>query len=243
MCLLSRMISSDILVRLCRCVDSSWGKDHYIYHELREQPLKIIGMKWVKVLNAECLVIQTKTGDIFVFKSSDSREDWDDNYKFYPKKVVDDSPSCCFLFGTQTVHSGFNKQFMFLKEELIKLKKNTNAIFTGFSLGGALATLTAYHLDYKSRELVTFGSPKVGNSIFVKELEGLVKRNERWVYKKDYVTRLPPGNYYKHTGTLNVVGYPKLQHKYNDGPFYYCKPKYFEDHNINEYIRCIERIV
>lgn len=241
--LLNRMIGSDILLKLCQGVDSYWKKDHHILNILREQPLKIIRLSWVKVLVAECLVIQTTTGDIFVFKSSDSREDWDDNYTFFPKKVVRDSPSCCFIYGTKTVHTGFNKQFMFLKEELIKLKTNTNAIFTGFSLGGALATLAAYYLDYKSRELITFGSPKVGNTSFIKGLEDLVKRNERWVYRKDYVTRLPPGNYYKHTGTLNVLGYSKLQHKYNDGPFYYCNTKHYDDHNINKYIECIEKFV
>lgn len=237
------MISSDILLKLCQRVDSYWGRDQYIHNLLREQPLKIVDLKWVKVLVSECLVIHTTSGDIFVFKSSDSREDWDDNYKFFPKKVVDDSSSCCFICGTATIHTGFNKQFMFLKEELMKCKTNTNAIFTGFSLGGALATLAAYHLDYKSRELVTFGSPKVGNSEFVKKLEGLLRRNERWVYRKDYITRLPPGNYYKHTGTLNVIGYHKLQHKYNDGLFYYCIKKHYNDHNINKYIECIEKIV
>lgn len=237
------MIGSDILLKLCQSVDSYWGKDHHIYSILREQPVKIVSLNWLKVLVAECLVINTTSGDIFVFKSSDSREDWDDNYKFFPVKVHSDSPSCCFVCGTSTVHTGFNKQFMFLKDELAKLKTNTSAIYTGFSLGGALATLASYHLEYKSRELITFGCPKVGNKEFVSEIRKLVKRNERWVYKKDYITRLPPGNYYKHTGTLNVLGYSSLIHTVRDGPFYYCNNKHYEDHDINKYIKEMEKLV
>lgn len=237
------MISSGILLKLCQSVDSYWMNDVRIRAILRDQPLSITNLVWVKVLVAECLVIQTTTGDIFVFKSTDSREDWDDNYKFFPKKVHDDSPSCCFIFGTSTVHTGFNKQFMFLKDELIKLKTNTSAIFTGFSLGGALATLSAYHLDYKSRELVTFGCPKVGNQEFVDKLEPLIRRNERWVYKQDYVTRLPPGNYYKHTGTLNVLGFDKILHTANDGLFFFCKKKNYEHHDINKYIECMKSFI
>jgi hypothetical protein len=237
------MISSGLLIKLCQRVDSYWGIDSHIYSILRDQPLKITGLHWVKVLVAECLVIQTSTGDIFVFKSSDSREDWDDNYKFFPIKVHMDSPSCCFVCGTSTIHTGFNKQFMFLKDELEKLKTNTSAIYTGFSLGGALATLSSYHLDYKSRELVTFGCPKVGNKEFVSELQKLVKRNERWVYKKDYVTRLPPGKYYQHTGSLNVLGYSTLRHTISDGPFYYCNKKHQDDHDINKYIAEMEKFV
>jgi predicted lipase len=232
------MISSGILLKLCNGVNYYWGNDDNIRWILRDQPLKIIGLHWVKVLVAECLTIQTNLGDIFVFKSSDSKEDWEDNYKFYPIRVSDTDPiSCCHLCTGSSVHTGFNKQFMFLRKELQNLRSNSSAIFTGFSLGGALATLSAYHLEYVSRELVTFGCPKVGNQQFVTNLETKVRRNERWVYKKDYVTRLPPGNYYKHAGTLNVLGYPTLRHAYNDGIFYYCNTKHYEDHDINQYIK------
>jgi predicted lipase len=231
------MITSGILLKLCNGVNYHWGNDGNIRWILRDQPLKVVNMSWIKVLNAECLVINTNTGDIFVFKSSDSKEDWEDNYTFYPTRASDTGPiSCCHLCTGSSVHTGFNKQFMFLREELERLRTKPSALFTGFSLGGALATLAAYHLEYKSRELVSFGCPKVGNHKFVEELETLLKRNERWVYKKDYVTRLPPGKYYKHTGTLNVLGYPTLRHSHNDGLFYYCTTKHYEDHDINKYM-------
>ena len=237
------MISSGLLLKLCQSVDKYWGNDDRIKSLLRDQPLKIVNLNWLKVLVAECLIIKTTGGDIFVFKSSDTREDWDDNYKFFPVKANPNSPSICFICGTETVHTGFNKQFMFLKDELNKMKSSTNAIFTGFSLGGALATLSAYYMDYKSRELVTFGCPKVGNQLFVNGLESVVKRNERWVYKKDYITRLPPGKYYKHTGSLNVIGYGKVRNTINDGLFYYCNKKYYDDHDINKYLAEMEKFV
>lgn len=237
------MISSGILLLLCQSVDSQWENDIAIREILKNQPLKINDLQWIKVLNVECLVIHTNTGDMYIFKSSDSKEDWDDNYKFFPVKVHPNDRSCCFVCGSSNVHTGFNKQCMFLLPELKTQIRSKKAIFTGFSLGGALATLCAYYMEYTSRELVSFGSPKVGNGEFVRQLEPKLKRNERWVYRKDYITRLPPGKYYKHTGTLNVLGYSKILHKTNDGPFFYCNSSYYNDHDITKYIECMESFV
>lgn len=226
------MIESDVLLRLCISVDSYYGIDEPIQDIMKDQPVSVLSIDWVSVLIVECLVIHTDQGDIFVFKSSDSKEDWDDNFKFFPKTI---QPSVCGCCTKSAVHTGFNRQFTILEPELVKHIHNTKAIFTGFSLGGALATLSAYTLGYKTRELVTFGSPKVGNQVFVKELEPKLRRNERWVYRKDYVTRLPPGRYYKHTGKLFVLGYPRMRHSYTDGPFFYCNTRHQHDHNLEKY--------
>lgn len=241
----NRMLSSGILVKLCEAVDHSFGTDEKIRLILRDQPIEIKALHWLDILVVECLVINTNSGDIFVFKSSDSKEDWDDNLKFFPVRVNQSTPTCCFgLCTADAVHTGFNKQFGIIQPELLKRKTSTKAIFTGFSLGGALAIMSAYSLDYVTRELVTFGSPKVGNQSFVTNLERKLARNERWVYKKDYVTRLPPGKYYKHTGVTNVVGYNgRVIHTQRDGPFFLCNRRNYDDHDIFKYVSELEKFV
>lgn len=237
------MIGAGILLRLCKFVNYSFGNDSAIRDLLKPLPITITSLEWLNVLVVECLVIHAKEGDIYVFKSSDSKEDWDDNYKFFPTRLHKDEPSCCFgLCDSQMVHTGFNKQFNIILPELLKIKTSTTrALFTGFSLGGALATITANSLKYKTKELITFGSPKVGNHAFVKSVESQLVRNERWVLKNDYVTRLPPGRYYQHTGRLNVVGYSTLLHKEVGDILFFCKTQNYEDHDLYKYIPEVDR--
>ena len=61
-------------------------------------------------------------------------------------------------------------------------------LFTGHSLGAAMATLAASLQRPKS--LFTFGSPRVGNQAFVDLLKGL--DNHRYVDCCDLVARVPP---------------------------------------------------
>lgn len=235
------MVNSDILAKLCNTVDRKYKNDEAILAILKDQPLSDIRLTWLNVLIVESLIINTAQGDIFIFKSTDSKEDWDDNYKFFPTRFDKSYPTCCFgCCSDKMVHTGFKKQFDIIFPELLKHITHTKAIFTGFSLGAALATLTAYSMDYKSKELITFGSPKVGNSYFVEELNSKLKRNERWVYQNDVIPSLPPGGYYQHVGTLNLLYNNKLLHSQKQGFFALCTNNNTEDHNLDLYIPAME---
>jgi pimeloyl-ACP methyl ester carboxylesterase len=71
-------------------------------------------------------------------------------------------------------------------------------LFTGHSLGAALGTLAASLT--KPAKLVTFGSPRVGDSDFVNTLSGF--DISRYVDCCDIVTRLPPA--FVHLGYVHV---------------------------------------
>ncbi len=69
-------------------------------------------------------------------------------------------------------------------------------VLTGHSLGAALATLCA--IDHPAAELVTIGSPRVGNADFVAAFAG--RNARRYVDCCDAVTLVPPPVGYRHVG-------------------------------------------
>lgn len=76
--------------------------------------------------------------------------------------------------------------------------------FCGHSLGGAMATIIAGRCRLSTiaatpREVVTFGSPRVGTRRYVQHAR---LRHVRWVNNNDIVARVPPTWLrYRHTGT------------------------------------------
>jgi pimeloyl-ACP methyl ester carboxylesterase len=99
------------------------------------------------------------------------------------------------------VHRGFARAYKAVEATVTAVLAKyagLSPIFTGHSLGAALATLAASRIPGST--LVTFGSPRVGNAAFAE----LVKRvgNFRHVDCCDLVTRVPPSlpNGYVHCG-------------------------------------------
>lgn len=76
---------------------------------------------------------------------------------------------------------------------------------TGHSLGGALATLTAYHalVHHDNVQLYTFGCPRVANRPLAKQIDAqLEMRSYRCVHGWDIVPRVPPFFSYHHVPQL-----------------------------------------
>jgi hypothetical protein len=89
------------------------------------------------------------------------------------------------------VHSGFDKALQEVwprVQAALQEVKEYRLLFTGHSLGAAMATL-ASSLQ-KPNALYTIGSPRVGDQAFAALLQGL--DNHRYVDCCDLVTRLPP---------------------------------------------------
>ena len=78
---------------------------------------------------------------------------------------------------TFNVHSGV---FEALQYVMPQIRRKLNEIepagtyWVGHSLGGLLATLAAYHSPYQVFQLVTFGTPAVGDKTFKETLEGML---------------------------------------------------------------------
>ena len=108
--------------------------------------------------------------------------------------------SCLFC----PVHLGFRNGIVSLNtlglkkaiSESVKQHPSSKIIFTGHSLGGALANLAAVqyaekHPDHKDVRLYTLGQPRVGGAGYAKYHESKVPHYFRLVHAKDLVPHKP----------------------------------------------------
>ncbi|MBI5619155.1 MAG: lipase family protein [Gammaproteobacteria bacterium] len=97
--------------------------------------------------------------------------------------------------GGGNVHRGFATAYGRVRDRLLAALAATGAreiSFTGHSLGAALATLAAVERGAGSR-LVTFGSPRIGDTAFAAHCNGVF--HTRVVGCCDLVTRVPPPDF------------------------------------------------
>ena len=128
-----------------------------------------------------------------------------------------------YVKDTLYVHEGFHTQFDEVYESISKdilnyLENNDykskNIIFTGHSLGGALATLGAcyYGVIYPdiSMNCVTFGSPRVGCDKFSLVFDKYCNKSYRFVNENDPVPSLPTSWRFKHVKGCNWINNDKI---------------------------------
>ena len=128
-----------------------------------------------------------------VFQGSQSNEDTVLDIKFFPK-----SESGCL------VHRGFQKALDIIWDQIVGFLSQLSdekIIFTGHSLGGALAQLAA--LRHTPSEIYTFGAPRVGTSTFVNQLTA---PHWRFVNCTDLATWAPPAMFgFRHHGEIVFI--------------------------------------
>jgi hypothetical protein len=113
------------------------------------------------------------------------------------------------------VHSGFADALLEIwqgvdgVEAALSQVSGYELLFTGHSLGAAMATLAASL--WTPTSLLTFGSPRVGDADFVAVLEKKQLDNYRYVDCSDLVARVPPNNLlgYKHIGKPYYIDFAR----------------------------------
>ncbi|MES1910684.1 MAG: hypothetical protein MHM6MM_003231 [Cercozoa sp. M6MM] len=141
---------------------------------------------------------QPSTQDVVVsFRGSANIANWLNNldYKRTSWDRAEGQVHKGFLRGYS---SSLDKQVRKLVELALKRFEAKRVTFTGHSLGGALATLAAVDIgqDLKTRgvsvDLVTFGSPRVGDETFVKfGVQSVTDVSFRIVNRRDAVPAVP----------------------------------------------------
>ncbi|HYF37424.1 MAG TPA: lipase family protein, partial [Prosthecobacter sp.] len=163
--------------------------------EYQIRPTAAGGTQFLAVENEEVLIVAfrgTRLEEMVVpfLKAPGVAPNWADvaiDARFLPKKIAPD------VF----VHQGFHEAYLAIDAPFADLvtaaaRDDKPVWLTGHSLGGALATLAAYHHQKKIHGLYTFGSPRVGNAGFVKSLSEGLTNIWRFVHHRDVIPALPP---------------------------------------------------
>lgn len=100
-----------------------------------------------------------------------------------------------FIFNKDSVHRGFlSNSYRLIPLILTKINTKEPLIFTGHSLGGATAILLAIILKewgYNVSQVITFGCPRIGTSIFNNIYNDLNILTINYVHGKDIIPSLP----------------------------------------------------
>lgn len=155
-----------------------------------------IKSKLIAINNAECLIVTLQKQLWIAFRGTQPTQ-------------LNDIKADLDLFKEKSesageVHGGFKQEVDELWEEVIKelnhnetLKNSRDVYFCGHSLGGAMATIAAARYT-ETKELFTFGSPRVGGKTFVNTC---VVPHYRFVNNNDLVPKVPPSILgFKHDG-------------------------------------------
>lgn len=127
-----------------------------------------------------------------VFRGTASLTDAFMNSQFYRQEA---------FYKMGKVHSGFISRLRRMNRRVDSIiESNTphfdRIVFAGHSLGGAVAMLAALKYSLNNRgaqvDVVTFGSPRVGNHTFGKYFNFYIKSHTRVVVDQDPVVKLPP---------------------------------------------------
>jgi hypothetical protein len=161
------------------------------------------------------------------YRGSSNIENWMDNIQVKKINPYNDT--------NIEVENGFYKEYSSIKSEVmsnlneLSQKYNTKEIFlTGHSAGGSLATLTAFDIlsiyrEYEVKYLITFGSPRVGNSDFSHYFNKFSFTSYRVTHYYDMVPHVPE-EFLGYLHLSNEVWYNKENSEYKS-----CNDLYDED--------------
>lgn len=165
--------------------------------------------------STQCLRFESSTAIILAFRGT-RIEGFNDPLcggKFYATNWRDVVTDLTFISqdigGGRSVHKGFDQAldpvFGRIEAAAGKATASQKKIWcTGHSLGAALATLAADRLSkYRVQGLYTYGSPRVGNNVFVNSFP--VSNTHRFVHHCDVITTVPPEGIYVHVGRLRYI--------------------------------------
>ncbi|CAH2354413.1 putative lipase Lih1p [[Candida] railenensis] len=189
------------------------------------------------------LAIDHKNGRVILaMRGTSSRRDWIGNFDFIPVPYEPLTKSITVECEGCKIHKGF---YEFLRNKCAYIIKETSnlhfkhpeyrLIVTGHSLGAALATLAGIELSLMEHDplVVGYGSPRVGNTNFVKwvdisvssKLQVIVNIAQtnmitngfiRVTHEHDLIPKLPPAPVFRHTGVEYEIVKLETPHERND---------------------------
>lgn len=219
----------------------SWASYDY-GNIVLDQDILLIKKINSKDTDTECYVFKdTKHGaTVIAFRGTKGAKDVLTDIKCIKHKVYNTDSS-------YNVHKGFWDAWSSVAKEVTEYlydNKPENVVFTGHSLGGALATLAASALFYTDPIVVTFGAPKVGDRKFKNYYNKVTQNSIRMVLDDDMVPYLASWGY-RHVKELIHLDEKGNEIKYNFfrklfSALFRRKVKFdLDDHNCSSYEKAV----
>ena len=189
--------------------------------------------------DAQAYVMSNKHLCLVVYRATQTARDWQTNkdYDFVDRSFM-------------KVHQGFYEALSSLEQQVFDEINRVSAtslstrnpqqklVFTGHSLGGAMATVAAYdYRHWKPTGTITFGAPRVFHKTTAQRLKSDINfKLMRVAYAADGVTRVPLlGQGYRHTG---IPVYFKTDGTHiSEGPSFWTDLKEFAKDSISEILK------
>ncbi|MDQ6962053.1 MAG: lipase family protein [Mariprofundaceae bacterium] len=227
----------------------------YMNEDRAKEAVKTLGFTKVKLFErqgAEAYIFESEWDCVVAFRGTEPTQLNDIKADLKASMVISETVG--------KVHKGFRDECDELWPMLEKvLRENTKLLyFCGHSLGAGMATICASRCRLSSMEsnlleLFTYGSPRVGNPLYIKNC---YVEHIRWVNNNDVVTRVPPRFLgYNHVGDemyLNahgkvrtITGWQRTKDRIR-GMWMGLKHgnlDNFSDHLVSNYIRFIHQAV
>ncbi len=180
-----------------------------VYSEAKSINFRSLGLdlvKWIEHKGSDTqgfIAIDSNDVVYLVWRGSSSKKD------FQNDASVQKFP---FIEPGEKIHIGFKSSWESVKElvykTLMSLERIESIVICGHSLGGAVATLSAYaihkELGIDRIECCTIGSPRVGNKKFKENYDSTPIKTLRIVHHNDVVTRSPKIGYHHVNHELRI---------------------------------------
>ena len=179
------------------------------YSEAKDINFRSLGLdlvKWIEHKESDTqgfIAIDSNEVVYLVWRGSSSKKD------FQNDASVQKFP---FIEPGEKIHIGFKSSWEAVRDLVYKTLKGLDRIesivICGHSLGGAVATLSAYaihkELGIDRIECCTIGSPRVGNKKFKENYNSTPIKTLRIVHHNDVVTRSPKFGYHHVNHELRI---------------------------------------
>ena len=154
---------------------------------------------------------------IYSFTGTNSEEDWEHSFKICLETVFIGGKFC-------KIHKGFYEQYFSLRTKILDIyreyiyrnKKNSKVLILAHSLGsiGQIATIEMKEIYNDTNiDCITFGSPRMGDKIFVEMCNKCINENIRIVNDNDIVPCFPLDTHYRSIGKILLIKNEKAKYE------------------------------
>lgn len=177
------LISKDILMKCCKYSYMSYHQPQIISRHITTSSYVIH-----KKRDAQVVIVKEDESTFIAFRGTNNISHLKDILMIMPHK---EEKGC--------IHMGFYNHYRTVKDEIAELltqDKNEHIYFTGHSMGGALALISAVMTkdllqNLKKTNVVMFGSPCVGDQEFINHAENLIDNIVSIQIPTDIVSHFP----------------------------------------------------